>query len=66
MVPPQPARIIDERETFHKRSVRTESRLHDRYAALLSRFLIARSYSAELRPAGAGIADPAPGLPGYE
>lgn len=47
MASPQPARIIDEIETLREVSVRTESRLHERYAALLSRFLTARLYSVE-------------------
>lgn len=47
MAPPQPARIIDEIETLDELSVRTEFRLHERYAALMSRFLTARLYSAD-------------------
>lgn len=43
----QPARVISEIETLRELSASAGSRLHERYAALLSQFLTARLYSSE-------------------
>jgi hypothetical protein len=43
----QPARVIGDIETLRELSASAGSRLHERYAALLSEFLTARLYSAE-------------------